>query len=274
MIRANSIHVDASSRVTADSAGYQRRLCDDGPGPNSKAGGRGGCSVKDSGGGGAHFGKGGRGTKDCFVYGSKTTCQFPQEWEEDCGYRSGNKCVSQGNCYNYNALPSVAGVPYFHSIYKAEFGAAGGDKGCRDGDGWNCSTAGSGGGRVVLAAVNAGKTGKLTVLGRVTADGGRGCGIGNDSAGGGAGGSVLLVGDSISVGANARVSAAGGLGGDTQGHGSCPKCAQKGGTCDDCGGGGGGGIVAIKSRTPATLDPLARFDVSGALGGTCTICQG
>ena len=78
-------------------------------------------------------------------------------------------------------------------------------------------------------------------------------------------------GDSVTVGSKARVSAAGGLGGDTQGHSSCPPCAQKGGTCDDCGGGGGGGIVAIKAGKPATLNPRARFDVSGAVGGTCSI---
>ena len=107
---ANSITVDASSAIQADGAGYQPQTCDNGTGPNSTAGGRGGCSVRDSGGGGAHFGKGGRGTKDCFVYGSKTTCQFPQEWEEDCGSRSGNSCVLQGGCYNWDGMPSVAGV--------------------------------------------------------------------------------------------------------------------------------------------------------------------
>jgi len=274
ILRANSITVDAKSAILADGSGYQPRLCDDGPGPNSTAGGRGGCSVMDSGGGGAHFGKGGRGTKDCFIVKPKNTCQFPQEWEEDCGYRSGNSCKSQGGCYNYDAKPSVAGVAYFHSVYKAEFGAAGGDKGCRDGYDARCSVGGAGGGRIVLAAVNSSKTGALNIQGRVSADGWRGCGIGNDSAGGGAGGTVLLLGDKITVGSKARVSAAGGLGGDTQGHSTCPPCAQKGGTCDDCGGGGGGGIVSIKAGSPASLHHSARFDVSGALGGTCTICQG
>ena len=209
---ANSITVDASSSIVADAAGYQPQVCDDGNGPNSTAGGRGGCSVKDSGGGGAHFGKGGRGTKDCFVYGSTTTCQFPQEWEEDCGSRSGSSCSAVvAGCYNNDGLPSVAGVPYFHSVYKAEFGAAGGDKGCLDGD-WGCGVGGAGGGRIVLAAVNGTKSGSLNIQGRVSADGMRGCGTGNDSAGGGAGGTVLLVGDSVAVGATARVSAAGGLG--------------------------------------------------------------
>ena len=272
---ANSITVDASSAILADGAGYQPRLCDDGAGPTSAAGGKGGCSVYDSGGGGAHFGKGGRGTKDCFVYGSKTTCQFPQEWEEDCSSRSGNSCKTVvAGCYNYDGKPSVAGTQYFHSVYKAEFGAAGGDKGCLDGYDASCSVGGAGGGRIVLAAINGAKSGALNIQGRVSADGWRGCGKGNDSAGGGAGGTVVLVGDTITVGAQARVSAAGGLGGDTQGHASCPPCAQKGGTCDDCGGGGGGGIVAIKAGKPASLNAKARFDVSGALGGTCTICQG
>ncbi len=272
---ANSITVDATSSITADGAGYQPRLCDDGTGPTSTAGGRGGCSVKDSGGGGAHIGKGGRGTKDCFVWGPKNTCQFPHEWEENCGYKSGSSCkYSPGSCYNWNALPSVAGVAYEHSIYKIEFGAAGGDKGCLDGYDSSCSVGGAGGGRVVLAAVNGGKTGKLNIQGRVTADGRRGCGKGNDSAGGGAGGSLLLVGDTVTIGAKARVSAAGGLGGDTQGHKDCPPCAQKGGTCDDCGGGGGGGIISLLSGSSAALAHRAHFNVNGASGGTCSICKG
>ena len=276
-IVANSIHVDAKSSISADGSGYQPLVCDNGAGPNSTAGGRGGCAVMDSGGGGAHFGKGGRGTKDCFTWkgagADPNTCQFPYEWAESCGYKSGNKCVSISNCYDWDAKPSVAGVAYEHSIYKVEFGAAGGDKGCRDGD-WGCNVGGAGGGRIVLAAINAGKSGKLEILGKVTADGWRGCGTGNDSAGGGAGGSVLLVGDSVNIGSAARVSAAGGLGGDTQGHKDCPSCAQKGGTCDDCGGGGGGGIVSLLSGKPATLSHSAAFNVSGAVGGTCGICKG
>ena len=274
-IVANHIYVDSKSIISADGAGYQPRLCDDGRGPTSSAGGRGGCSVKDSGGGGAHLGKGGRGTKDCFVYGSASTCQFPYEWEENCGYRSGNSCVySPGYCYNWDALPSVAGVAYEHSIYKIEFGAAGGDKGCLDGYDSSCSVGGGGGGRLVLAAINSSKSGTLKIEGRVSADGWRGCGKGNDSAGGGAGGSLLVVGDHVTIGAKARVSAAGGLGGDTQGHKDCPSCAQKGGTCDDCGGGGGGGIISLLSGTPASLAHPAAFNVSGAKGGTCGICKG
>ncbi len=272
-IVANSILVDSSSEIVADGAGYQPVLCGDGAGPTLDAGGRGGCSVRDSGGGGAHFGKGGRGTKDCFVYGDPNTCQFPQEWEEDCGDLVNGSCSGVSNCRNNDGLPSVAGVGYRHSIYDIEFGAAGGDKGCLDS--WDsCSVGGAGGGRIVLAAVNASQTGSLRIEGRVSADGWRGCGHGNDSAGGGAGGSILLVGDDVVIAQSAHVSAAGGLGGDTRGAPECPPCAQSGGTCDDCGGGGGGGIVSVLSRRPAQIESLAVFDVAGSLGGTCPICNG
>jgi hypothetical protein len=274
-IVADSIYIDATSGIAADGRGYQPVFCDDGDGPTASAGGRGGCAVRDSGGGGAHFGVGGRGTID-------NPPGFPQGFEEDCGHVNGsvNGCVNDCS-QNGDALPTVAGQPYRHSIYEVEFGAAGGDRGCRDGDGWSnpCMTAGAGGGRVVLAAVTPGGTGTLVIEGRVSANGWRGCGNGNDSAGGGAGGSVLLVGDSVTTTASAYIAAAGGLGGDTLGTPpdpadpfgqSCPACAQSGGTCDDCGGGGGGGIVSVLSGTAATLDPLTQFDVAGAAGGTCT----
>ena len=153
-IKANSIVVRAGGAIVADGAGYQPRTCHHGRGPNSTAGGRGGCAVRDSGGGGAHFGAGGRGTKDCFIVAPTNSCQFPQEFEEDCGTKVSDACQSTGgNCYNYDALPTVAGVPYWHSIYEPEFGAAGGDKGCRDSYD-TCRVAGAGGGRIVLAAVN------------------------------------------------------------------------------------------------------------------------
>jgi hypothetical protein len=288
---ANSILVDATSLIVADGAGYQPKLCDNGPGPTATAGGRGGCAVLDSGGGGAHFGPGGRGTKDCDCVSPTSTCQFPQEFEEDCGYlnASGTGCVAvggapggvcppaTGTCFTYDGLPSVAGVPYWHSVYEVEFGAAGGDKGCRDG--WDsCLVAGAGGGRIVLAAVNASKTGVLDIRGRVSAEGHRGCGHGNDSGGGGAGGTLLLVGDTVTVASTAQVSVAGALGGDTnakQPGSTCPSCAQApGGTCDDCGGGGGGGIISVLAGQPASISSLALFYVGGAEGGTCTICKG
>src|SRR5690606_17231033 len=145
-------------------------------------------------------------------------------------------------------LPTVAGQGYRHSIYAIEFGAAGGDKGCRDG--WDPTPAGgAGGGRIVLVALDGTATGSIQIDGRITAAGRRGCGSGNDSGGGGAGGSVLIVGDSVQVGPPAVVTAAGGLGGDTRsgavGQPDYLDCVgrQNGGTCDDCGGGGGGGII-------------------------------
>jgi hypothetical protein len=346
VIRADSILIDKASAIIAKGAGYQAGICRDGAGPASapKSGGRGGCGVRDSAGGGAHFGGGGRGTKDCPASG----CVFLQDWEEDCvGAVSGGTCVSTTDCRNNDALPTVAGQSFFHSIYTPDFGAAGGDKGCRDGDGFTPSagtsvalTGGNGGGRIVLFAANAGQTGTLTIHGRVTANGNRGCGSGNDSAGGGAGGTVLLIGDNVTIGAQAAVLAAGGRGGDTQpkclpcaansdcgtgqtcqggrcGPCNCTPCTSnaqcnaslgqtcktlaigqvcadatnactpfdtndnevecKGtqftGTCDDCGGGGGGGIVNVLSRV-ASIQPAARFDVSGSVGGICPMCSG
>ena len=50
--------------------------------------------------------------------------------------------------------PSVAGVSFWHDIYAPEFGAAGGDKGCRDGDGRSLVTGGAGGGRVVIVGLS------------------------------------------------------------------------------------------------------------------------
>ena len=283
---ADTIEVDASSVITARGAGYQPRRCANGSGPNAGAGGRGGCAVRDSGGGGAHFGGGGRGTKDCFVYGDSRSCQFPFEFEENCGNSlnaAGTACTDTSNCWNNDGAPTVAGRPYWHSVWATEFGAAGGDKGCRDGDGFGSqpSVGGAGGGRIVLAAVNAATTGSLSIDGQINADGKRGCGTGNDSAGGGAGGSVLLIGDMVTVGDNAIISAAGGLGGDTHAadgtspdSADCPADAQRNGTCDDCGGGGGGGIVTVMSGLEAILSSSATFDVAGGLGGVCDICQG
>ncbi len=246
--------------------------------------------MRDSGGGGAHFGRGGRGTTDCFLCGSATSCQFPSEFETDCGNSlngAGTACTTTTDCRGascavWDGEPSVAGVAYRHSIYEIEFGASGGDKGCRDGDGFGSSPAvgGAGGGRLVLVGLNATSTGTVTIDGLVTANGRRGCGIGNDSGGGGAGGSILIAGNQVSLGASARIRAAGGLGGDTLAAASgqpdsadCPAGAQNSGTCDDCGGGGGGGIINVLSQM-ANIDYQADFDVGGADGGVCPICRG
>ncbi len=284
VLHADSIFIDASSTITARGVGYRTVRCNDGSGPAAfpLSGGRGGCSVLDSGGGGAHFGMGGRGTKDCFVFGAPNSCQFPQEFEENCiGQVNGaaNGCVSTSNCGNFDGLPTVAGQSYKHSIWEIEFGASGGDKGCRDGDGFGVSptTGGSGGGRIVLAAVNASQTGTLTLSGTLNADGNRGCASNNDSGGGGAGGSILIVGDQVIIGATAVVTASGGIGGDAANKNTTqfPECAgtQLSGTCDDCGGGGGGGLVSVLSRT-SDIRTGATFSVRGALGGGCAICQG
>ncbi|MEM1417907.1 MAG: vWA domain-containing protein, partial [Myxococcota bacterium] len=281
---ADAILVDATSTISARGSGYQVLRCGDGDGPVPGAGGAGGCSVRDSGGGGAHFGAGGRGTKDCFVFGSRTTCQFPEEFEEDCGNTlnaAGSACSSRANCNDLDGLPTVAGAGYFHSIWEVEFGAAGGDKGCRDGDGFGSQpvVGGPGGGRIVLAGVNATETGSVTIAGTLDADGKRGCGTGNDSGGGGAGGTILVVADVLTVADTAVLSAAGGLGGDTNARAGvrsedCPTNAQApGGTCDDCGGGGGGGLISLLSRGQA-IAAGADFDVGGAAGGECPICEG
>jgi hypothetical protein len=273
---ATSIFIDEDSGITADGAGYQPVFCGHGAGPHDDSGGRGGCAVMDSGGGGAHFGRGGRGTRD------NPRGNFPWGYEEDCGVPNGaTGCRAVSGCRDRDGLPSVAGVPYPHSIYEVEFGAAGGDRGCLDGDGWSnpCMTAGAGGGRIVLAAVAADGSGSLEIRGRVSAEGWRGCGNGNDSGGGGGGGTVVLAGDQVVTTSSAYISAGGGLGGDTLGTPpdpsdpfgqACPACAQRGGTCDDCGGGGGGGIISVLSGSPAELASLSVFNVAGAGGGTCT----
>ncbi|RMH42294.1 MAG: VWA domain-containing protein [Deltaproteobacteria bacterium] len=278
-LRALSITVEAGSTITAKGKGYQAPRCGNGDGPVAGAGGVGGCAVRDSGGGGAHFGAGGRGTKDCFVVPPPDSCQFPDEFSEDCGNSlnaAGTACSDRTDCRDFDGEPAVGGTPYPHSIYEIEFGAAGGDKGCRDGDGFGRqpNVAGPGGGRIVLAAPD----GTVTIDGTIDANGRRGCGTGNDSAGGGAGGSILIAGQSVRIGPAAIVTARGGLGGDTQGlagdpTGECAAPAQQGGTCDDCGGGGGGGIISVLSVT-ASIEDTAIFDVDGGLGGTCPICRG
>jgi hypothetical protein len=332
---ASTVYVDSSSHIDARGAGYSGRECYHGNGPTETAGGRGGCAVMDSGGGGAHFGRGGRGTIDaptvfdthfednCDVCDANGVCDHTFNGTICASTAAGVACSATGPLpagatdANMNGCPdrsggdtgrfcyvgpSVAGLPYWHNIYESEFGAAGGDKGCRDGDGWTTQpmTAGSGGGRVVLvgladrlggsadaqapAACGGVRltAGNVRIDGTIDAGGKRGCGIGNDSAGGGAGGSVLIVGGHVVIDQSARVSAAGGLGGDTHAADSaqpnfedCIDDAQTSGTCDDCGGGGGGGIISVLSVTRELAPgPREQFNVRGAEGGTCNVCKG
>ncbi|MCP4447688.1 MAG: hypothetical protein GY811_20480 [Myxococcales bacterium] len=288
-MRADSIFVDSTSTISAVGAGYQTLLCDNGAGPNATAGGRGDCEVFDSGGGGVHFGRGGQGTKDCngLCGSNNATCEFPAEFEEACGggLNAGGNARLAGCTNGAGADPGerqcdgsdpTSGLPFFHSIYEPEFGAGGGDKGCYDGFGGD-NTSGPGGGRIVLAAVNAGLTGTISIDGTITTEGRRGCGTVNDSAGGGAGGSLLIAADTVTIGATANVSSAGGLGGDTQQDDVCgPLGFQQNGACDDCGGGGGGGggIITVLSGVSASIEDEAVFNVNGGLGGVCTICRG
>ena len=221
-LRADSIFVDAASTITALGAGYQTPLCSNGIGPTPNAGGVGGCAVRDSGGGGAHFGQGGRGTKDCPGAG----CTFPLHWEEDCGNSlnmAGTACTSFTNCRNNDGLPPTNGNTYFHSIYDPEFGASGGDKGCRDGDGFGLNTSGPGGGRIVLSGLDGAGTGTVVIDGTITTDGGRGCGIEIDSAGGGGGGIISVLSVTYSISAEAIFNVDGALGG------TCPICQGEAG---------------------------------------------
>ncbi|MET0385485.1 MAG: hypothetical protein ABW321_05985, partial [Polyangiales bacterium] len=164
---AGSIYIGPNVKIVARGKGYQPALCSNGGGPNTVAGGRGGCSVMDSGGGGAHFGRGGRGTVDRPDGNATWQSGFPTAFEDDCniGFDAANKTcrVNQANTEQYRTFcwqnplhtlnsttadqvacgqtpcvgASVAGVEFWHSIYDSDFGAAGGDKGCRDGDGRN-----------------------------------------------------------------------------------------------------------------------------------------
>ena len=172
----SSISIDKSSRIEAKGRGYQRALCANGAGPLAfpLSGGRGGCAVFDSGGGAAHVGPGGRGTKD-----NPAPAPAITGFEEACASTfDGTKCIGDGtSCRNNDALPTVAGIPFYHNILTPEFGPAGGDKGCGDGDGRAATDirAGSGGGRIVLFAANAAQDGLLKIEGRISSDGDRGC---------------------------------------------------------------------------------------------------
>ncbi len=265
ILRAGSITIEPQGSISAKGAGFRADLCRNGEGPGSTplAGGRGGCGVRDGGGGGAHVGGGGAGTKDC----PPTGCVFPAGYEEDCvGTVNGTNtaCVSTTDCRNNDALPTTAGQSFVDSIYDTGFGAAGGDKGCRDGDGFPPAAGtrgGNGGGRIVLLATTPGQTGTLDIQGQVTVQGNRGCAVQNDNAGGGAGGTIALIGDSVTVADGARVGAAGGRGGDTQ-----PKCLS----CTinaDC----VSGQTCVSGRcSPCNCTPCtSNLQCDAGLGQTC-----
>ncbi len=281
VVLAESISIDATSQIIAKGSGYRGILCNDGEGPSSSplAGGRGGCAVLDSGGGGAHFGSGGIGTKDCFLSGSSTTCDLPQEAEEDCGDNPAgiacvtatdpNKPVCYGTTFNANGSgdgsPVVAGFSYEHSVYDVEFGAAGGDKGCRDAYD-SALRAGRGGGRIVLFAATPSQDGVIDIAGAVNANGQRGCASGNDSAGGGAGGSILIVGDTVNLASTAQIGARGGRGGDSQ-----PKCL----TCTTNSNCQAGQICVSGRCSPCNCTPCtSNAQCDSGLGQTCKILGG
>lgn len=114
-------------------------------------------------------------------------------------------------------------------------------------------------------------TSTISILGRVNADGNRGCSTGNDSGGGGAGGVIVILGNTINLSGTTRISAMGGLGGDSQDKNlsEYPECigTQLSGVCDDCGGGGGGGFVcsfSFHSFLPKlTSNFFKRFTLKG-----------
>jgi len=273
-LRANSFSMDASSTIDARGTGWQTPLCSDGL-PLNNSGGSGGCSVRDSGGGGGHIGAGGVGTTDCALPPSNPHCQFPKEFEQTC-YGSVNAaktaCVSYTDCRTGTGTPSTAGFPLWHSVYDTQLGmgGSGGDKGCRDGDGFNIVVGGNGGGRVKLIV-----NGTMSIYGKITTAGYRGCGRDNDSGGGGAGGTVLLVANELNVSnSTTKIEATGGRGGDSQDK-TDVECAgtQFGGTCDDCGGGGGGGLIYILAGSGNFRANTNAFNVSGAFGGSCIGCE-
>src|SRR5689334_6950819 len=113
------------------------------------------------------------------------------DYEENCGGGTfaGTSCPNTTSCWTNSGTNRNSGRNFTHNIYSSlGMGASGGDKGCRDGDGWSIVTGGNGGGKIVLNS-----TGNVEVYGKVNAQGNRGCADGNDSGGGGAGGTIILL---------------------------------------------------------------------------------
>lgn len=110
------------------------------------------------------------------------------------------------------------------------------------------STPGNGGGAVAL------RTTKLILNGDINVNAGNTAGSAGQCSGGGSGGGVLLVGDSISVGSGAAITARGSNG-------------SSGASANDGGGGGGGGRIKIFRDSYLSTSPS--MNVSGGSGGCC-----
>jgi hypothetical protein len=111
-------------------------------------------------------------------------------------------------------------------------------------------------------------------------DGKRGCSLENDSGGGGAGGTILLIAGTLYFDNSTQISVKGGLGGDSQPKdlNLYPECVgtQNSGACDDCGGGGGGGLIYMLARGGNYKDPRFAYVnilVDGVFGGNCEGCS-
>lgn len=295
----------AYSKISARGKGFQTARCDHGKTYAQNEVAAGGCMVRDSGGGGGHGGRGGQGTTDCAGRDPNTgavVCTFPLNYEERCSDSlSGTSCSTTSNCRNGDGLDRTEGADWTHNVFDntggAGFGGSGGDKGCRDGDGFGSQLAvgGSGGGRIYINCAS------VTVEdgGQLNAEGERGCSQGNDSGGAGAGGTIIVTAQNITatgVPGFPVISVNGGQGGDSQAKNVgtrnapqyVPEClgTQLSGTCDDCGGGGGGGYIYLSAENSnlfanrtqlvapnnaAVRDLVA--SAGGGLGGVCPACE-
>jgi hypothetical protein len=138
---------------------------------------------------------------------------------------------------------------------------------------------GPGGGRIVLVALRADATGAITIHGTVDTERPPRLRHGNDSGGGGAGGTVFVVGDQVRSAPRAHhgrrrprrrhVQRRP----DSPGASTAPRAYQQTGAPATT----AAAAAAAASSSCSRGRPTSRrrgFDVSGALGGSCTICQG
>jgi len=221
---AGTLSVSADGQTPGAGGGAGGRVTNPGSkatGAETGAGGTGTGTAGGAGGGGGYGGKGGQGAIG------------PQER----GNRTGG----------------VGGDTYGSPELTTLFGGGGGG-GSKVGPGERPAVGGGGGGGILLST-----KGKISVSGRVEADGARGgdpsMGMGG---GGGAGGSILLealdgVCEANSVVISGRVSAKGGSGGSDNVRASG-------------GGGGGGGRVFVSD----CFADLSRVNVRGGSGGFTT----